>query len=388
MRKKGVLDMTGSMLTDRKGTVLMVVMAFVTLMVLTTLALSNMVQRDAELIRVTRGRSQAQYVAEAGLHHALARFKTESFASREDFTGNLDLGSYEVTFATKHGRHLVTSVGTVGDMSRTVSMEVESLMPTAMFYLSAAGNDIRINSFVANAEINGDIHANNDVYLKSGPLIAFLTITGDVSATGVVKEGSKLHAADGLLGAYLDLHVYINGMNEDTATVYEEESRLTFPTFDYDQYRQVAIDSGSYYDTDQVFSGETFDPAEGIVYVDGTVRFEGNCTVNGGIIADDITIAGTLNQVKKANRNVILAKEGDIGVLGRLYTEEAVVYAGRDIRSLQIGADIEVNGLIMARRDIYMWNFLTMIDYNYVETYPDDVGEQDDQQFGIISWNL
>ncbi len=388
MKVRLLTGRTAASTPHQKGAVLVVVIAFATLVVMSTLALSTMVQRDAELIRVTRDRSQAQYVAEAGLHHALARFKSENFASRSDFTGDLDTGSYSVTFSEESGRHLITSIGTVGNNSKTASIEVENLMPTAMFYLSAAGNDIRINSFVADAEINGDIHANNDVYLKSGPLIAFLMITGDVSATGVVKEGSRLHQADGLFGGFLDLHVYINGVNQDDAFVDEGAPRVIFPTFNYDQYRQAAEDSGEYYDTDTTFNGQTVDPSEGIVYVNGNARFEGNCTINGGVVADEITVTGTLNQVKKGNRNVVIAKEGDIGILGRLYTEEAVVYAGRDIRSLQVLAEIEINGVIMARRDIYMWNFLTRIDYNYVETYPTDVGDQDDQQFGIISWNL
>ncbi|MBD3379488.1 MAG: hypothetical protein GF408_03390 [Candidatus Omnitrophica bacterium] len=374
-------------MNDKKGAVLIIVMGFVALMALSTIYLIGMVKADIDLIGRAKYNTQAQYAAEAGINHALARIKSENFASRTDFGGSLDNGTYSVTFSEQGGRYLVSSTGTVGNVSKTVSCEIENLTPTALRCISAAGNDIRINSFVAGAEINGDIHANDDVYLKSGPLIAYLTVTGDVSATDTVKEGSRLHRADGFWGAYLDLHVYINGDNEDEAVVEEGANRVTFPIFNYDAYRQDAMDSGTYYSGDQVFSGVTLNPSEGMVFVDGDVTFVGNCTINGGLVADDILVLGTLNQVKKGTKNAIIAREGDVGILGRLYTEEAVVYAGRDIRSLEITADIEINGVLMARRDIYMWNFITLIDYQYVETYPSDMGDEEDQPFGVVSWN-
>jgi len=346
-----------------------------------------MLKHNIDLVGVVKYQAQAQYVAEAGIMHALARIKNENFGSRSNFNNNLSVGSYRVTFSKIGDRYLVGSVGTVGTKSDAVSVEIEDYTPSAMYTICSAGNDLKINAFIAGAEVNGDIHANNNIDLKAAFIFSRLDITGTVSAGGLVKEGSRLHVTDGWSGGLMDRNVYINGANEDNATVDEGADRKKLPSFNYQRYREEAVDSGDYYDTDQVFNGETFTPANGIVFVDGDVNMQGTCIVNGGIIANSIEIVGTLTQTKSGNRNVIISRAGDIGVRGRLNTEEAVVYAERDIRSLEIGADIEINGVMLARRDIYMWNFLTTIDYNYLSTSPADMGDKITQPFGIVSWN-
>ncbi|MFH1877368.1 MAG: hypothetical protein ABH883_00990 [Candidatus Omnitrophota bacterium] len=372
---------------NQKGMVLVLVLLFASLTTMLTLLMGNMVVQDMHLISRIKSTSQALYLAEAGINNAFARMKNENFGARSPFSVNLDTGSYSVTFSKKGGRFLITSVGTSGGVSRTVSAEVKDNTPGAMRCVCAAGNDIRINAFISGDRLNGDIHANHDIYLTAGPLFASLSITGKVSASGIVKEGSKYHQADGLFGGFLDLNVYINGQGSDRADVYEYEPRKIFPTFNYEKYKQQAQASGDYYDTDQNFNGVSLSPSNGIVFIDGNVTFSGNCTLNGGIVADSIRVLGTLTQKKSGTRNVIITREGDIGVIGRLATEEAVVYAGRDIVSLEVLADLDVKGVLMARRDIYMWTFITIIDYVYVESYPSDMGGEYSQPFEIVSWN-
>jgi hypothetical protein len=370
---------------NRKGNVLPVVLIFIALIALNIAALSSIMQRDVTLVQRIRNTERSRLMAEAGINDALARMRANGFSSRSDFTGSLDTGSYSVTYSETGGRHLVTSVGTVDEITSTVSAELYDNTPTALNYFSAAGNDVQINSLVALARIVGDIHGNNNVYLKSGPLIAWLRITGDVSAVGIVKEGTEYDQGS---GDWWDDHVVINGDANDTATVYEGEDRVTFPTFDYLGYQELAEDSGDYYDSDQVFNGVNFMPANGVVYVNGDAEFRGACTINGGIVADSITVAGTLDVNKAGTRNVVIAKNGDIRIFGRLYTEEALVYASQDISSLQILADIDINGIMMARRDINMWNFLTLVDYTYAYIAPSDMmGEDGEATYRLVSWN-
>jgi hypothetical protein len=386
--RSNILQKILSGINDKKGTVLIVVMGAVLLMGLTTIFLANIVTQNGALIHRVKYASQASFLAEAGIARAVARFKSESFASRTAFSGTLSTGKYDVTFSESGGRHLITSTGTANNVSKTVSVEVEDRMSSAWDNILSAGNNIRVNSFIANATINGDIHANNDVYLKSGFLVASLNVTGKVSATGIVKEGTRYDRRDGFWGGYADAHVYVNGLNDDQALVYESEDRVIFPAFNYEKYREAADDSGDLYTGDQVFNDRTFSPSGGIVYVDGDVEFNGNNTINGGIIADDITVWGSLTQKSTTNnRNVIISRSGDIAISGKFNIQEAGVYAGRDIFSLSLGADININGVMMARRDIYMWNFLTIINYVHKKTYPQDVGNEDDQKFGIVSWN-
>jgi hypothetical protein len=93
--------------------------------------------------------------------------------------------------------------------------------------------------------------------------------------------------------------------------------------------------------------------------------------------------------LKSGYRNVIVARKKDIKVRGRLAVEEALIYAARDIIATEVYADIEVNGIIMAGRDIYLWNFLVLIDYNHLETWPLDMGQEEEgQSFGVLSWNM
>jgi hypothetical protein len=379
------MEMLKNVRQKQSGTVLLIVLIFIGLIAVNTVFLSTILQRDISLIKRIKDIGQARYMAEAGIHEALARVKSNGFASRSNFSGTMDTGSYNVTYSEAGGRYLTTSVGTVSGLSKTVSAELYDNTPTALNYFSAAGNDVQINSLIASARIVGDIHANNDVYLKSGPLIAWLRITGQVSASGIVKEGTRYDQGSSDLW---DNHVVINGDADDTATVFESADRVTFPTFDFTEYQNLADDSGDYYDTDQVFNGASLSPSNGIVFVAGDAEFRGNCIVNGGIVADNIIVVGTLTVNKSGTRNVVMARNGDIRIFGSLYTEEALVYASQDLASLQILAEIDVNGIIMARRDIVMWNFLTLIDYTYAYVSPSDMlGEDGETTFKLVSWN-
>jgi hypothetical protein len=368
---------------NHKGLVLATAMCFLGLALLSIMLLISILQQDVQLIAKVKSKSQARYMAEAGINHALAKLKLDGFSSRADFNGSLDTGSYKVVYSETGGRYVATSEGTVGGVTENAIVEVEDKTPSALYYVAGAGNDVWINSFLAEAVINGDIHANEDVNLRSGFLIAWLTITGDVSATHWVTLGIRHNQSD-----WFDLHVVINGVAGESAVVTEDADPIYFPKFDYDAYEDAAVESGDYYSSDHTFTDQTLSPTNGIVYVDGIATFEGTCALNGGVIAKAIRVNGTLTQIKSGYRNVIIARRRDIKVAGRLATEEAIVYANRDIIATQILADVDINGIMMAGRDIYFWNFLTRIDYNYVETHPIDMGEeQEGQSFGIISWN-
>ena len=363
-----------------------IVLAFIFLMIITILALSFMMQQDMRLIYRIKDRDQARLLAEAGVHAALVKINDEGypvFPQANYITGSLDTGSYSVDLTTTGGRDLVTSSGTVSGVTETVSAEIRDDTPTALQYFSGAGTDVRIYSFIAGSDIVGDIHANNDVLLMSGPWIASLEITGDVSATGIVVEGTQ-HITDDTY----DNKVYINGLNNDAAVVSEGADMITFPTFKYTDYQQAADAAGDYYSGDQSFTG-TLTPTSGVIYVDGDVTITGNCTLNGGLIANNITVSGglfgatlTQNAVAEDKNNVIIAKSGDILIYGRLFTEKALLYASQDIRAAQAFAEIEVNGIMLAGRDIRMWNFITIIDYNYVDMSPDI-----EETFSVVSWN-
>ncbi len=345
--------------------------------------MGNSLKQDVQLITKVKSKAQARYMAEAGVNHAMAKLKLDGFSSRADFNGSLDTGSYKVAYTETSGRHVVASEGTVGGVTESATIEVEDLTPSALYYVAGAGNDILINSFIAEAGVVGDIHANHDVNLRSGFWISWLRITGDVSASGDVILGIRHNQSD-----WFDSHVEINGISGESAVVTENANPIYFPKLNIKKYLDAAVDSGDYYSLSQTFTDQTLSPGNGIVYIDGDATFEGTCTLNGGIIARRIYVNGTLNQVKTGYRNVIIAIRKDIQIAGRLSTEEALVYANRDIVATLVFANLDINGIMMAGRDIYLWNFLTYINYIYVATSPIDMGEDEEgQSFRILSWN-
>ena len=369
---------------DQKGMALVMVLALVALMVVAIASVVIMIQQDVGLISAVKLHEQARYMAEAGINQGLASIKEDGLAAWSDISDSLDTGSYSVTLTETGGRYLLASEGTVPGVSKTVSVEVEDKTPTALNYFSGAGNNIllKIHTNVGGT-IVGDLHANNNVnlYVQSH---ATLDITGDVSATGTVTEGSKYHEGDNK-----DKDLSINGDNYDTATVYEGADRITFPVFDYPAYQALAEDGGDYYSSGQTFSNTTLSPSSGVVYVDGPVTIQGTVTLNGGLIADSIDIVkdASLEQVKTGDRNIIVAKDGNVSVRGRLEAEEAIVYAAQDIESpSNWGAEVTVNGIMLAMRDITMWNFRTDINYTHVYILPPDMTDES-SGLHIVSWN-
>ena len=123
--------------------ILVMVMAFVLLMAISAISFTTVLRRDIELIARAKLSEQAKNVAEGGVHHALAKLFTEGFSSRANFNGTLDTGTYSVTYTDVGERTLITSVGTVLGVSRTVSAEVKSNFPDALTKMFAGGNDVK-----------------------------------------------------------------------------------------------------------------------------------------------------------------------------------------------------------------------------------------------------
>ena len=381
-------EIRASNICNQRGQVLIVVMGLIVLMVITTISLSSMMQQDVRLVRRVKEKEQARLLAEAGVNRALVKINDDgypSFPQASYVTGSLDTGSYSVDLTAAEGRHLVESTGTVSGVSGMVSAEVEDNTPTALNYFSGAGANIKIkiHTNVNDGIITGDIHANNDVFLYAQNN-ASLTVNGEVSATGIVQEGTKHYDSDSK-----DTDVVINGLVNDQAVIYEGEEQITFPEFDYSSYRQAAEDDGILYTSDTTFGTETLSPNNGIVYVDGGVDINGTLTLNGSLIAGSIDISpnSKLDQKIYEGPNVILASNGDITIRGYLAIEEALVYASQDILSRENwGPVIQIDGLLLAGRDILIWNVKTIIYYNYVFIAPPNMTEESGG-VEVVSWN-
>lgn len=357
------------------------------LMIIIAVSVSNMLMQDSHMIRRLRYSMQAEYLAEAGISDALATLANLGFSAKGSPANfpltNLGIGTYDVTVVESGGRVLLSSVGTVNNASRTVAVEVKDLTPTSLFYMMSSGSDFRLRAFLLGlVDINGNIHANNNMRLQAN-VLALLSVdpcggaccTGQASASGSVtlKEG---------FWASIDI--------ADLPPI-DGAAPVTFPNFNYDYYKNLAIagDPGDYQAGDKTWENVTLTPANGIIYVEGTVTFRGVCNINGGIVADKIVVRGQLHQHKTGTRNVIISRSDDIEVLYRITVEEGLVYAGRDFKALGAGAMIEVAGTLIAARYLRIWDLFTFVTYNHRVLYPDGmIVGVGGVPFEVVSWNL
>lgn len=386
-----------ALLNEEKGLALVLVLSFVALMVLSTVSLSQILERDARLLYRAKWQQQARHMAEAGLHHAFAHIMVNGYESLgNDLTytiqKSLDTGSYDVKFSSSLGRDIVTSKGTVGNASATVTAEITGTTgASALYYFSSAGTDITIFlhpvAAVAaqDSYITGDIHANNDMSIRVHRH-ARLDITGRVSATGLITQGNQRNKSD-----VFDAGLYINGLNNEGAEVFEGEPRIIFPKFDYAKYKEAAEAGGSYHSGDLTLSGGSFSPSGGVVYVDGDAIVTGDTVIYGGLIADSITIrdGARLEQRKQGDRNVVIAKDTDIRIQNAyLEVEEAVVMAERDIYTHEHWGEVRIKGSMMAKRNLEFHVAKASIYYEHVLLHPPNLTEgAPGDTFRVLSFN-
>ncbi|MBL7158037.1 MAG: pilus assembly PilX N-terminal domain-containing protein [Candidatus Omnitrophica bacterium] len=376
---------------NKKGVVFVSVLVISMLMVLIGVSASNMLLQDVHMIRRLENSTKAQYAAEAGISDALATLVQNGFVAKDTMFPLADTigeGSYTVSVTESGERVLLTSVGTVNSASKTVAVEVKDAVPNALYYMLCGGNNVKFRAFFLGlADINGDIHANNDITLRA-QAIALIDIgpcpAGDCD--GNVSAGDDISKSTGFLG-------FINIAGTET----EDAGMVSFPEFDYDYYKTLAQDSSDYYSSNTTIGSTStttnLSPGNGVVYVDGMLTLRGTINLTGGIVAEKIEVRGQLNQTKDTshNTNVIIAKgggsPGDIKIFNELATEEAVVYATRDFDVVAAFSVVNVTGALIAGRNIRVWDAASFVTYNHYILTPGGLsGDDSDDTISIVAW--
>lgn len=404
--------------TDKlKGSVFIIVVGLSVIMLLGAMEIINLMMNDIYMVKHIIKSTKAQYLAEAGIAHALSTIDDLGFSSK-DTADNFPLtnfggGTYDVNVVQNGGRILLVSTGASSGTARTVSAEIKDLSPQAIYYSMAAGNELKAVAGVASITLNGKVHANNKVNLKT--TVAVLTVSSTATAyTDYVY-------ATAYRGLIFSWPVYINGISYpptggifsytlytlgDAASESEFKGPLVeFPTptkLNYDYYKTIAQSNGSYYSGDKTFSNETITPSAGIVYVDGAATFEGNCTLNGGIIArDKITVKhhipswtrGNFQQTAASHRrNMVVSRTNNIeigvslGTLGCDFrTNSAMVYAANDFRVCELLSIIDITGAFLASGNLDMWGIVSRINYTYAPISLDK--DHNNIWTKVVSWN-
>jgi Tfp pilus assembly protein PilX len=103
-------------------------MSILLLMVIMGISIFQTTIQTRHMSTFLKNSSEAQYLAEAGIRDALATLDNLGFAARNNASNfpltSFGAGTYDATVTETGGRVLLTSVGTVNNVSKTVSVEV------------------------------------------------------------------------------------------------------------------------------------------------------------------------------------------------------------------------------------------------------------------------
>lgn len=390
------------MTVNKNGAVFLTVLIISMLMIFIAVSASNMLLQDAHMIRHLKRSTQAQYLAEAGISDALVTLIDNGFSAKDTLfplsdAGDLGEGSYRVTSSTVDGRVILESTGTISGVSRTMSLEVKDSAPTSLNYMMSSGANLRLRTYLwGQVDINGNIHANNNVELDAW-WMGRIDIDGCGSACcdGSVSACGEVELDEG--GSWWRGSITIHG---NGGVPIENAAPVIFPNFDYAYYKNLALTGGGegvdHFSGDKTWNNATITPSNGIVYVEGRATFYGTCHLNGGIVADDIRVSGRLYQHETAhNRNVIISKKsekkktGNIRVSGRLNVEKALIYAENDFRASITSGRISMRGALLAGRNLRASNPYAGITYQHQLLQPDGltVTTAGGDPVKVVSWN-
>jgi len=327
-----------------RGMIFITVMVISMLMILIGVSASNMLLQDAHMVKHLKRSMQAQYIAEAGVSDALASLVASGFSEFSSNGNTLGAGEYDIdvteTTVGSESRWLITSTGTVENVSRTTIVEVRDTSSPTLQNALSAGTNIMIRSNQGDVTITGDIHANNDLTLKEIGNPSSLQVTGAATCSSSNYDVTQGNVSVGTGSG-------------------GSQPQLAMPVFNFAYFKQIAeTGGGKYYDGNQSFSNDlNIDEgnAAGITYVSGEASFTGTCKITGGFVATGrITLnnGDILTQVHDAGNRfpIFMCEEGSrIKLYGQFDTAEGnIIYATNDIQIQTPGGASTVAGTVIA----------------------------------------
>lgn len=366
---------------NTKGAVFITVIIISMLMIFIAVSASNMLLQDAHMIKHLKRSIQAQHLAEAGISDALAVLLDKGFSAKDTAANfpktNLGAGWYDVTVEQSGTRVLLSSEGVAGGVSRTVTVEVESLYPEALERALATGSDLDFKANKGDIIINGDIHANGNLTLTEQHSYSDIEVHAHAPATGKATSNGT-YSPD---GAYI----------QDTANSGGGKPMLSFPNFNFGYLKTVAQASGEHYSSSQNFPDGTAltGGTAGITYVEGYANFNGTCTITGGFVATgDISIENkdkvTQTHDTNGNRFPIFISGNHFKSYGEFNTEQGnIVYATNSIKIQTPSGTPTVLGCVVSGG----WISSTANADMNMTYYKVEASEVVPEGIEVVSWN-
>lgn len=258
----------GENMKNEKGAIFLSTMVSLLVMVIIGGSILNLTSQDIFFVNRLKKSTQARQLAEAGLAQACAALKASWSSNAAYAEASIGVGTYQATVATSSGRTLVTSVGAVQGISRSVTAEVVPPAISAFNYAFAAGGNATIDSGTASSPgtIAGSLYSAGNATLDGPSSGGVLQITGNLDAGQNITTTSSVN----VIGAQTQSY----------------GSTVHFPTVDLSYYQTIASANGQYFAGSKVYhSGEVpVAPAGGVIYISGSCTVYGTQNTNATIV--------------------------------------------------------------------------------------------------------
>ena len=305
---------------NQKGMVLLTTLIFVFVLVTFGLSLLIMTSNDTKLSTLQRDSTKAFYIAEAGVEDARYQLGQSwdywkdptKFPQKSLGSGTFDAevidnddGDDDLTVDTD-GKVVITSTGIVDNHRRVIEVVVGELTANPIFEYAIAGIGL-VKLEDAVSKVEGDIYCEGDIVNNEG-----VTVEGTGIATGTVTG---------------DEH-FTSGTQEGP------EYLIDFPTLDLDYYKSNATPPIIH--GDLVVEGNNNYQVNGIIYVEGNVKFSNSTIIGPGTIVAEGWI--------KLEENSVCGNSYDTGV--GLFSNST--NSTEEEPAIKIDTDSDVYGVIFA----------------------------------------
>ncbi len=248
-------------------------------------AIFSLTSQDLFFVNHLKKYTQARNLAEAGLAQACASLKSNWSSNAAYPMTNVGQGNYQATVATTSSRTLVTSVGTVQGITRSVTAEVVPPTISAFNYSIASGGSSTIDSGTGQSPgiVTGSIYSYGGMTLDGPSSGGVFQINGDaVTASGSLAVSSS---------------VTVSGTQ---TTNYA--TTVPFPSVDLSYYQAIASANGQYFAGSKVYNSGQIPaaPAGGVIYISGSCTVYGTQNTNTTlVVGGSLTIQKTGNTYPK-----------------------------------------------------------------------------------------
>ncbi len=323
---------------NEEGSILILVVCVAFFLMIAGLALAIMSAQATHTSRRLATQAQSLALAERGVADMVARLSTNYYYwMSNSFTETVPDGFYTVRCSVMTNNNvIITSDAVYRGISNTTVMELLGTSLQQNNRLLGLGGAVLSDGVIgfrtAAFTMHGNIHGNQNITSASGAQNG--TINGIVSAVGVI---GNLNATGGLVPSapYRDI-----------------------PEFNFDSYRQLAIDAGRYYNGDQSFSGTIDTGTNFVIYVNGNVTISQQSSMCGTLVANgNITINNHFTHTQAYSNRPALLATGSIDIQNHQYYE-GCIYAGVNV-SIQNHVTLS-NCTVIARGIVSIQNNVTI----------------------------